>query len=100
VHDNEDNFIDAQMLVRKVMGSLHVDTDKDTRFIMFSHWDQIIGEKFIGHIELKEIRGDTLVIKADHPTWANLFSLQQNKVLKAIQNTYPILGIRRILLVS
>jgi hypothetical protein len=98
VDDKE--FIDAQLLVKKVMGSLNIDTDSDKRYQMISHWDEIIGEKFVGHITLKEIKGDTLVVRADHPAWSQLFSMQQGKIISKVRKEYPSLGIRKILLLS
>jgi hypothetical protein len=97
---DNDEFINAKLLVKKVMGSLHINTDSDSRYQMISRWDMIIGEKFVGHIGLKEIKGDTLVVKTDHPAWSQLFSMQQGIVIKKIQKEYPSLGIRKILLLS
>jgi hypothetical protein len=41
-----------------------------------------------------------LVVRADHPAWSQLFSMQQGKIISKVRKEYPSLGIRKILLLS
>jgi len=44
-------------------------------------------------VKVVDIQHESLVLRADHPSWANLVLLQKKRIIKAIQNRYPSLGI-------
>lgn len=65
-----------------------------TQFETFrSSWKQLVGERLADHSRPKSIMHNTLVISADHSGWIQLFQLEQARILKRIEKSYPELQI-------
>jgi len=75
-----------------VLKTLNIDLD-EPRYGLATSWEEIAGPDLYLHVKVVDIRHSTLVLRADHPSWANLVMLQKKRILQAIQKRYPSLGI-------
>ena len=64
------------------------------------NWQDIIGMRLYPHVKIIDIKGSTLVLKADHPSWAQITMMQQKSILASIQRKYPSLGVKSLQIVS
>jgi hypothetical protein len=75
-----------------VLKTLDVDLG-EPRYGLAASWAEIVGPELYLHVKVVDIQHESLVLRADHPSWANLVLLQKKRIIKAIQNRYPSLGI-------
>lgn len=68
----------------------------DPRLQLGARWKDIVGEKAASHTKPYDVEGDTLVVKADHPVWIQLLSLQRSQVVKRVCQAFPSLGIAHL----
>ncbi|MDT4762455.1 DUF721 domain-containing protein [Sphaerochaeta sp. PS] len=64
------------------------------------NWQEIIGTRLYPHVKIIDIKGSTLVLKADHPSWAQITMMQQKKILALVQRKYPSLGVKSLQILS
>lgn len=60
---------------------------------LFKKWDEIIGKELAGHVIIKDVEQDRVLVEIDHPGFIQRFQMKERYFLKIIQNTYPNLGI-------
>lgn len=60
------------------------------------NWNKKFGKEFKGHIKIKEIKLDTLILKADHPAWAQKANMKKNTILRKIKKEFPSTNIKSI----
>ncbi len=82
-----------------VLRSLNIHPDNPKAAIGFE-WQKIIGNRLYPHVKILEIKGTTLVLKADHPSWAQIAMMEQKRILTLIAKKYPMLGIKSIQMLS
>lgn len=87
--------VEAKDLMKLMLGDLHVEPD-DPRLTIGSNWSVIVGEKAAQHSKPWEIRGDVLMVKADHPVWVQLLSMQQKSIVERVNTAYPGLNLKRL----
>ena len=75
-----------------VLKTLNIDL-AEPRYGLATSWEEIAGPDLYLHVKVVDIRHSTLVLRADHPSWANLVLLQKKRIIQAIQKRYPSLGI-------
>ncbi len=75
-----------------VLKNLKTDITEE-RFQLNSAWAEIAGTDIALHVRVVDIHHKSLVLRADHPSWANVVMLKKKQLIKAIQNRYPALGI-------
>ncbi|HPE92152.1 MAG: DUF721 domain-containing protein [Sphaerochaeta sp.] len=82
-----------------MLRSLDIRSDNPKAAIGFE-WQKIVGNRLYPHVKIVEIKGTTLVLRADHPSWAQIALMQQKKILALITKKYPSLGIKSIQMLS
>lgn len=82
-----------------VLRRLRIDVDTPKSALGFA-WQQIVGERLYPHVKIVDIRLNTLVLRADHPSWAQLTLMQQRRILDELNRRYPSLGIKTIQLIT
>lgn len=60
------------------------------------NWNETIGKDFQGHLRIKEIKRDILILKADHPAWAQKANMKKNVILRKIKKEFPKTQIKSI----
>lgn len=85
-------------MLNRLMEHLHIDRN-DPRLEMTFRWNDIIGERFRGHIKPFDIRKNILIVSCDHQAWGQLFLMDEKRILKRINSLFPALTIQRITLV-
>ena len=59
----------------------------------FSSWRKIAGNDLADHSKLVDVRHNAAVVVVDHPGWMQLLRMQQERILKFIQQEFPDLDI-------
>jgi len=87
----------ASELIDQVFSTIDEKYADEKKFIsLFSGWEGIVGTDIGAHSAIREIEGNTLLVEADHPSWAQIISLKNRDILKKINERYPELQIGRI----
>ena len=87
----EDPLVVGEVL-NVVLKGLNIDVE-EPQFGLTSSWAEIAGADLALHVSVVDIQHTTLVLRADHPSWANVVMLQKRRIIKAIGERYPGLGI-------
>ncbi len=53
-----------------------------TMAVMFTRWAEVAGEALARHVEPLRIDGSTLLVTADHPTWATRARMESQAILE------------------
>lgn len=72
-----------------------IEKSGEERPIIFE-WKDIVGPLLYEHIKIVSIKGNKLVLKADHPSFRSAFMLQEREILKKIQSKFPSSNIKSI----
>ncbi|MFA6731242.1 MAG: DUF721 domain-containing protein [Spirochaetia bacterium] len=91
--------LEGKHVLEYVLRSLNIHADNPKAAVGFE-WQKIIGNRLYPHVKIVEIKGTTLVLRADHPSWAQMAMMQQKKILAFIGKKYPSLGIKSIQMLS
>jgi hypothetical protein len=89
----------ANEVLDLVLRRLNIDGSSPSTKLGFS-WQQIIGDRLYPHIKIVEIRHNTLVLRADHPSWGQIALMQQKRILTKLHEQYPSLEIASIQLIT
>lgn len=87
--------MEAKKVLDLVLRSLDIRLD-DPKASLGFEWQKIAGDRLYPHVRILEIKHTTLILQADHPSWAQIALMQQKKILKAVNAKYPSLGIKSI----
>jgi hypothetical protein len=91
--------LEARAVLDYVLRRLDISVDNPKAAVGFE-WQKIIGNRLYPHVKIVEIKHTTLVLKADHPSWAQITMMQQKKILSLLEKKYPSLGIKSIQMLS
>ncbi len=87
----------ASELIDQVFNTIDEKYSEEKKYVsLFSGWERIVGSDIGAHSSIREIEGNTLLVEADHPSWAQIISLKNREILKKIGKAYPELQIGRI----
>lgn len=92
---NQGDPLKGKEVLDIVLRNLNIKPENPSSAIGFE-WQQIIGNRLYPHVKIVEIKHSTLVLRADHPSWAQITMMQQKKILALITKKYPSLGIKNI----
>ncbi len=91
--------LEAKKVLDYVLRGLDIKTDNPQSAIGFE-WQKIIGNRLYAHVKIIEIKNTTLILRADHPSWAQITLMQQKKIIASINKKYPSLGIKSIHMIN
>ncbi|WP_320129074.1 DUF721 domain-containing protein [uncultured Sphaerochaeta sp.] len=91
--------IDSKQVLDMVLHRLNISLDNPKAAIGMK-WQEIIGSRLYPHVKIVDIRGKTLVLKADHPSWAQITMMQQKKIISAVNRKYPSLEVKDLQVLS
>ncbi|HZJ88626.1 MAG TPA: DUF721 domain-containing protein [Sphaerochaeta sp.] len=78
-----------------VLKRLKIDPEKPSSSLGFA-WQEIVGDRLYPHVKIVEIQHHTLILRADHPSWAQLALMQNRRILRELEKRYPSLEIRSL----
>ncbi|MGE4583083.1 MAG: DUF721 domain-containing protein [Sphaerochaeta sp.] len=87
--------LEGRKVLDVVLRSLNIRSDNPKAAMGFE-WQKIIGNRLYPHVKIVEIRQNTLVLRADHPSWAQITLMQQKKILALLERRFPSLQIKSI----
>ena len=73
-------------ILKELFASIRMDERKET---LFDVWPVIVGEEAAEHLRIKDIKGKTLTLSADHPVWIQVAQLRKNEILEKIKERFP-----------
>ncbi len=82
-----------------VLRRLKIDRNAPKNSLGFA-WQEIVGERLYPHIKIVDIKMHTLMVRADHPSWAQITMMQQKRIVGELQRRYPSLGITTIQVIT
>jgi hypothetical protein len=91
--------IDSKQVLNLVLRKLNISLDNPKAAIGMK-WQEIIGSRLFPHVKIVDIKGKTLVLRADHPSWAQITMMQQKKILSAVNKKYPSLAVKELQILS
>ena len=56
---------------------------------LFEAWPELVGEETAEHLKIRDIKGKTLLLEADHPGWIQVAQLKKNEFLEKIEERFP-----------
>jgi len=59
-------------------------------------WEDIVGPDIYSHVKIDDLIDKNLIVKADHPGWAQVFLLKKKAILGKVQKKFPQLEIKNI----
>jgi len=95
----EDEPLKGRDVLALVLRRLSIDPDNPKTELGFA-WREIVGERLYPHVKIVDIKLTTLVLRADHPSWAQLALMQQRRIVAELGRRYPTLGIKTIQLIT
>jgi predicted nucleic acid-binding Zn ribbon protein len=54
----------------KVLGRIGASPSPTTMELVFTRWNEVVGEELAEHLQPVRVDGPVLIIGADHPAWA------------------------------
>ena len=82
-----------------VLRRLGIDPNSPSSSLGFA-WQEIVGDRLYPHVKIVEIKIHTLLLKADHPTWAQLAMMQHKRIIGELNRRYPSLEIKAIQVIT
>ena len=73
-------------ILKELFASMRMDERKET---LFDVWPALVGEEAAEHLRIKDIKGKTLTLLADHPGWIQVAQLRKNEILEKIKERFP-----------
>ena len=73
-------------ILKELFASMRMDERKET---LFDVWPALVGEEAAEHLRIKDIKGKTLTLEADHPGWIQVAQLRKNEILEKIKERFP-----------
>jgi len=65
---------------------------------VFGAWAAVAGTQLAAHTRVVDLKGDLLVVEADHPGWGQMVQMRQKQILVNLRQRYPQLTLSRVLM--
>ncbi|MCK9547131.1 MAG: DUF721 domain-containing protein [Sphaerochaeta sp.] len=91
--------MEGKEVLSLVLRRLKIDPNAPRSALGFS-WQEIVGERLYPHVKIVDIKLHTLVLRADHPSWAQITMMQQKRIIAELQRRYPSLDITMIQVIT
>lgn len=82
-----------------VLRRLKIDPHDPKNSLGFA-WQEIVTERLYPHVKIVDIKMHTLMVRADHPSWAQITMMQQKRIIGELQRRYPSLEITTIQVIT
>jgi predicted nucleic acid-binding Zn ribbon protein len=69
----------------KVLGRLGGSPSVRTMELVFTRWEEVVGEELFGHLRPLRVDGATLVVGADQPAWATRARMESEHILSRVR---------------
>ena len=91
--------IEASKVLDIVLRRLDISSE-NPKAAVGMNWQDIIGPRLYPHVKILDIKGNMLVLRADHPSWAQITMMQQKKILASVNRKYPSLEVKSLQILS
>jgi predicted nucleic acid-binding Zn ribbon protein len=70
--------------VAKVLGRLGGSPSVTTMELVFTRWDEVVGEELAAHLRPMRVDGAVLVVGTDRPAWATRARMESEHILARV----------------
>ena len=85
----------TQEVLQMLLARLQID-ESNPLMAIHRNWMEIVGPDLAVHAKMVDVKGKTLVIETDHPTWSSLILMRKKQITARIAAQFPELGITQI----
>jgi predicted nucleic acid-binding Zn ribbon protein len=71
--------------VEQVLGRMGAPLSTSTLDLVFSRWDEVVGEELAAHLHPVRLQGSVLQIGVDHPAWASRARMESRRILVRLE---------------
>jgi hypothetical protein len=83
----------------KLFLSRRLDREGERMAELVAAWPEAAGDA-AAHVRVRDLRGGTIVVEADHPGWAQLVGMRKSTMLRRLRERFPDLGLEDIRVVA
>ena len=69
----------------KVLGRLGGSPSVNTMELVFTRWEEVVGDELSGHLHPMRVDRGTLVVGADQPAWATRARMESERILSRVR---------------
>jgi len=69
----------------EVLGRMGASLPPSTMELIFSRWDEVVGEELAGHVRPVRVADGVLLIGVDHAAWATRARMESRDVLRRLR---------------
>jgi predicted nucleic acid-binding Zn ribbon protein len=69
----------------KVLGRLGAPPSLDTMEMVFNRWPEVAGPELADHLQPVRVRGNVLVVGAEHPAWVTRCRIESERMLGTLR---------------
>ena len=80
------NTRSAGDILKQLFDNMKISNQGET---LFDAWPELVGEEAAEHLKIKDTKGKTLVLEADHPGWVQVAQLRKKEILEKIKGRFP-----------
>lgn len=76
----------AADIIQQLFANMKISTQGQS---IFDAWPELVGEEAAEHLKIKDIKGKTMTLVADHPGWVQVAQLKKKEFLEKIKERFP-----------
>ena len=76
----------AADIIQQLFANMKISTQGQS---IFDAWPELVGEETAEHLNIKDIKGKTMTLVADHPGWIQVAQLKKKEFLEKIRERFP-----------
>ena len=73
-------------IIQQIFANMKISTQGQS---IFDAWPELVGEETAEHLKIKDIKGKTMTLVADHPGWIQVAQLKKKEFLGKIKERFP-----------
>ena len=72
--------------MEKLLGRLGAPPSLDTMEVVFNRWSEVAGPELMDHLQPLRVRGNVLVVGAEHPAWVTRCRMESERMLATLRS--------------
>ena len=76
----------AADIIQQLFANMKISTQGQS---IFDAWPELVGEETAEHLKIRDIKGKTMTLVADHPGWVQVAQLKKKEFLEKIKERFP-----------
>ncbi len=76
----------AADIIQQLFANMKISTQGQS---IFDAWPELVGEETAEHLKIRDIKGKTMTLVADHPGWVQVAQLKKKEFLEKMKERFP-----------